>query len=247
MSNDAESVPEKPVTPTELGRHWGTSRAHGGQQIKKGCPTKPFGTCAGGDKPENPCPACVWRKEKSVYGVGYRRKQEPLHKDAYRSTESLQAEAAVRASTRDAGKRPERPRGGNTLPEPDHPYLQSLWQSLDNAIRMEQKAFDSADEDTKPVEAKVRAYNQARDGRFAAEKAYSEALERVRALVPLAEAKEIGSRGYLLMLPELQALGLKIAEDSSDDAETRLRIKCKTDELVQRIIRKAQGAFADAA
>ena len=131
------------------------------------------------------------------------------------------------------------------IPRPENGHLLSLWDSLDAAIKIEGLAFSNAY--AKPSEQCIRAYNNARDGRYAAEKAYLDALERHKVLVPMNEAKIFGSKGYRLMLPELQALGEKIAEDSSDDPDVRARIKTTTIAKVVAIIRKAQGAFADAA
>lgn len=92
------------------------------------------------------------------------------------------------------------------------------------------------------TEQTIRAYNCARDGRFVAEKAVREELERRKILVPLDEAKRLGRRGYEIMLPELLSLGARIAGEVNPS--NPVLAASKIDHAMSNIIARAQESYA---
>lgn len=242
MSTANEPEPEKAVTPTELGQHWGCSRAYASQRLNKWVKGKR------GRAPASFAEADQWRKEETVYGVGYRSKSKPapLHKDdRVVSQEPVTETPATALIDKEAVEGIKELDEGNPMPEPEHPYLRSLWRSLDKAIRMEQRAYNNAA--ATPTEQCIRAYNNARDGRFAAHDAYMDALAKMRVFVPLEEAKRIGMVPVEIMVRLLRNMGTKLAQQcGGDDAERVLAAKRVIDAEAAGIIRQAQAGLEPA-
>lgn len=237
---DASDTPQGGETPlqkfgpTEIARDWqrrqgteGPSRAYASQCVKRGCPTHDLDA------------AWQWRIANSHYGEpGYRCKgaKNPSLASA---AEIVEPKKPEKGTIPGGGELPSHPE--NTLPRPADPHLASLWHSLDAAIRIEWLAGQNAF--TVPSEQMIRAYNNARNGRYEAEKAYHDALERHRILVSMSEAMALGRRGYDILLPALHALGAKVAPDCARSEPAA--IKAAIDREVSVILRRAEGAFEE--
>lgn len=166
--------------------------------------------------------ARTWREENSRYGVGYRSKGKPKPGDG-------DAELPLSATKRE-----------RDADLPAATDLTALQSSVKAAIQMETVAYGNAL--AKNTEANVRAYNNARDGRFAAEKAYREEMERRKILVSMDEAKALGRRGYDILLPKLRALGSQIAADCNQ--EQPLQAMRVIDHAIASILAMAEQAYA---
>jgi len=198
----------------DIARDWGVSRAYVSKCKAKGCPTDSLEA------------ARAWRSENAKYGVGYRSKAAPS----------------------DAPP-PTTPAAASSSPEPVRSLnLTSLKDSLNAAIQVEQEAHRLvADaqrncEKTSILEARIRAYNNARDGRFNAERAFREEMERQNVLVPLDEAKALGRKGYDVMIPALRAVGSRIAPDCNP--QDPLLAKRLIDAEIEAIIAQAREVYA---
>lgn len=185
--NDAPGV-EKKLTPTEIAKDWGCSRAYASKKIKAGCPT---------DSLES---ARAWRVEHSTYGVGYRSK----------------GGAGVAASPTDPpagasssqGKPP--PRAKDTSPT-ELRDLSRIDASLLAAIEVEQQAHRLVIEAQKArtdaiLSVRIAAYSKAQANRLEAEERVQKHLLAQRILVPFTEAKAEARKGYDAIIPQLRAL-----------------------------------------
>lgn len=217
----------KKVSAAEIAGDWGTSRAYAAQRIKAGCPTDSLEA------------AREWRVKNSKYGVGYRSKMKA------QPAASASASPAVRPPAA-KGELPDRPKLNVELGDeederlPETPDVATLRRSLQAAVEMEWLAFGQAI--ANPSEARIRAYNQARDGRFTAEKAYREELERRRVLVPLVEAMSLSRKGYDVLKPALLAMGARIGGNCNP--ANPASAAAEIDREVAAILRQAEGAYA---
>lgn len=161
-----------------------------------------------------------WRVKNSKYGVGYRSK-------GGKTTQAGDVESPAES----VAEPPATPKIAS---------LNALESSLKAAIQMEEIAHRNAL--ALKTEAAIRAYNNARDGRFEAERAFREEMERRRILVPLDEAKQLGRKGWDVMLPALRALGSRVGGDANPvDA---VRAAGVIDREVEGIIAQAEAAYA---
>lgn len=245
--DDSSAIPETPHPPTERGlscaeiaRDWGTSRAYVSKCVGKGCPTSSLEA------------AREWRQNNATYGVGYRSKSRPKQTSEKRSETSTLDENESPPPENRVG---ESPPPGSSPPIADSIRvsrssvdLRSLESSLQAAIVVEQEAYSlvrKAQEEegkTSVLEARIRAYNSARDGRFAAERAFREEMERQRVLVPLAEAKALCRRGYDVIVPLLRSLP-KNASALCNPSEP-LHAARILEREVEAIIAQAQAEYA---
>jgi len=202
----------------DIARDWGVSRAYVSKCKAKGCPTDSLEA------------ARAWRNENAKYGIGYRSKT------GANSPEDAEPKASATAPP------------VSTISPVQSLNLTSLKDSLNAAIQVEQEAHrlvldaQRTSEKTSILEARIRAYNNARDGRFNAERAFREEMERQNILVPLSEAKAIGRRAYDVMLPALRAIGSRIAPDCNPTDP--LIAKRLIDAEVEAVIAQAREVYA---
>lgn len=223
------AAPEKGLTAAAIARDWqmrqgtsGPSRAYVSTCIKRGCPATSFEA------------AWAWRVENAKYGVGHRSKRAP-------GAPAPVTSVPISQIPREETMRPP-PIERDGPPEPVE-SLQSLEDSLAAAINMEGRAYWSAT--SLGTEAAIRAYNNARDGRFEAERSYREEMERRKILVPMRLAMDLGRKGYDVLMPALRALGSRIGGDVSP--ENPVRAADVIDREITVLLAQAKAAYGDIA
>lgn len=223
-SASTESAPSsEKLTAAAIARDWqqrqgtsGPSRAYVSSCIKKGCPTNSLEA------------AWEWRVANSKYGVGYRSAGAGV------GTPAESEVSPTESPPEETSKSPPE----SSLPKVAD--LSSLESSVAAAVEMEEAAFTNAK--AAKTEAAIRAYNNARDGRFAAERAYREEMERRGILVPMEEAKSLGRKGYDVMLPALRSLGSRIG--GTVNPSDAVRAADVIDREITAIIAQAEAAYA---
>lgn len=177
---------ENKLTPTQIAKAWGCSRAYASKCIGKGCPT---------DSIEK---ANAWRVETSKYGVGYRSKGGA----GIAAPPTAPPEATTPAK--------HAPRARDTSPT-ELRDLSNIESSLVAAIEVEQEAHRLVIEAQKArtdniLAVRIAAYSKAQANRLEAEERVQKYLLAQRILVPFTEAKAEARKGYDAIIPQLRAL-----------------------------------------
>lgn len=222
--NDAPG-PEKPLTPTQIAKVWGCSRAYASKCIGKGCPT---------DSIEK---ANAWRVENSKYGVGYRSKGGPAR--------PLSPDASG-AGTDDAERASQKKRDKDTSPTETRD-LSSIESSLIAAIEVEQEAHRLVIEAQKErkdaiLSVRIAAYSKAQGNRLEAEERVQKYLLAQRILVPFTEAKAEARKGYDAIIPQLRALSKNAGPLCNP--ENALRATKILEQQIEAIIAQAAKEYA---
>lgn len=218
--NDAPG-PEKKLTPTEVSKDWGCSRAYASRCItKKGCPT---------DTIEK---ANAWRTANSKYGVGYRSK----------GASGVTPSAAAPPSSRSESREREKDTSPTALRD-----LTSIESSLTAAIEVEQEAHRLVIEAQKArtdaiLAVRIAAYTKAQANRLEAEERVQKYLTAQRILVPFIEAKAEARRGYDALIPQLRALSKNAGPLCNP--ENALRATQILDAQIEAIIAQAAKEYA---
>ncbi len=212
------STEEVKLTPTALGKLWGTSRAYASKCIKNGCPTNSIEA------------ANQWRQAKSRYGVGYRSKHKPpsvpnapeptnFHNDEEDEGEPEPAEN--RTSAGGAGG------------------LDSLERSLRKAISVENEAHRLVAEAQKArnddtIAIRIAAYTKAQKGRLDAEEQIVKLKEKIGILIPVDKAKALIRRSFLPLLTRLRSLPKRAAfkVNPADDVHAEAVLREEMEDVI---------------
>lgn len=225
MPPGGSGVPAKKLTPSEIGRDWGTSRAYASKCIGKGCPTDSLDA------------ARRWRVEHSKYGVGYRSKGG--------AGEGGSPVAPVSSPTGNAPK--EKERGGNGTSRTELRDLSSIEASLCAAIEVEQEAHRLVIEAQKAktdtiLSVRIAAYSKAQANRLEAEERVQKYLLAQNILVPFTVAKAEARKGYDAIIPQLRALSKNAGPLCNP--ENALRATRILEQQIEAIIAQAAKEYA---
>ena len=204
-----ESIPKPRLSGAEIARHWGCTRQHAGNCIKKGCPTTSLEA------------ADLWRLGNSRYGVGYRSKGIP-------QTDSSPKDLPIS----DLPSQPSEPLA--SIPDSveavcgvPHEELSSMEQSRNATIVVEEASYRLVRDaqrlmnDEKLI-IRTAAYNKAQMGRLQAEEMILKIMERLKLLVPMETTKSIMRRFFVPHLGSLDGFGRANASrirNAESDAE----------------------------
>lgn len=213
------STAEMKLTPTELGKAWGTSRAYASKCIKNGCPTTSIEA------------ANQWRQAKSRYGVGYRSKHKPPAVAG-----ASEAPTSHNAEEEDAGPEPVEslvPSGSGAG------GLDSLERSLRKAISVENEAHRLVAEAQKArndetIAIRIAAYTKAQKGRLDAEEQIVKLKEKIGLLIPVDKAKALIRRSFLPLLTRLRSLPNRAAfkANPADDVHAEAVLRQEMEDVI---------------
>lgn len=209
------STAEGKLTPTELGKAWGTSRAYASKCIKNGCPTSSIEA------------ANQWRQAKSRYGVGYRSKHKPPAAPG--------APAASNShNTEDDETETEPAVSGSGVGAVD-----SLERSLKKAISVENEAHRLVAEAQKArndetIAIRIAAYTKAQKGRLDAEEQIVKLKEKIGLLIPVDKAKALIRRSFLPLLTRLRSLPKRAAfkANPADDVHAEAALRQEMEDVI---------------
>lgn len=211
------------LTPTELGKLWGTSRAYASKCIKNGCPTDSIEA------------ANQWRKAKSRYGIGYRSKHKPAAVEQQPSASKTQNSAAEERGDRE---RADRDRADLEVGV-EAGGLASLERSLRKAIEVENEAHRlvaeaqrGKNDDT--ISIRIAAYTKAQKGRLDAEEQIVKLKEKIGLLISVDKAKALIRRSFLPLLTRLRSLPKRAAfkANPADDVHAEAVLKLEIEEVI---------------
>ncbi len=215
------STAEVKLTPTQLGKAWGTSRAYASKCIKNGCPTTSIEA------------ANQWRQAKSRYGVGYRSKHKPPAVPTAAATANFHNDEADEAdceSTAEENARPSTAGAGG---------LDSLERSLRKAISVENEAHRLVAEAQKArnddtIAIRIAAYTKAQKGRLDAEEQIVKLKEKIGLLISVDKAKALIRRSFLPLLTRLRSLPKRAAfkANPADDVHAEAVLRQEMEEVI---------------
>jgi hypothetical protein len=218
------------LTPTELGKAWGTSRAYASKCIKNGCPTHSIDA------------ANQWRQAKARYGVGYRSKHKPMSATSAPSGSNFHkcgiGAANVEAGAKDIESDDGAGAGG----------LASLERSLRKAIAVENEAHRLVVEAQKArndetIAIRIAAYTKAQKGRLDAEEQIVKLKEKIGLLIPVDKAEALIRRSFLPLLTRLRSLPKRAAfkANPADDVHAEAVLKQEIEEVISEWRGQYQG------